>query len=224
MRVHIGPYKSDLIPVYSWIRRYEFMRYEQTGNYFFDEEDYRWYDKLVFGFFDKLSFLVSPINRWANNRTRKLKVHIDNYDVWNADHTLAQIIHPVLVKCKEQKQGAPNVDDEDVPEHLRSTSAPPKENEWDTDDLYFDRWSYVLDEMIWAFEQCIYEDNNEDQFYHNPEQLDMMSRVDNKVVFNYQKDPSKPKYWVDEEGLKSHYDRIKNGHRLFGKYYFALWI
>jgi hypothetical protein len=28
---------------------------------------------------------------------------------------------------------------------------------------------------------------------------------------------------IDEEGKKAHYDRIKNGHRLFGRYYFSLW-
>jgi hypothetical protein len=33
---------------------------------------------------------------------------------------------------KKDKHGAPFVDDEDVPEELKSTSAPPKENEYDT--------------------------------------------------------------------------------------------
>ena len=233
MKVYLGPYKSDLIPVRSWERKYEFMRYEQTGNYFFNEKDYLWYDKLVFGFFDRLNALVRPINRWANSRKRKLKVHIDNYDVWSADHTLAMIIHPVLVKLKQCKQGSPNVDDEDVPDHLKSTAAGPKENEWDTDDNHFDRWDYVLDEMIWAFEQHTYEDCNDNQFYHNSDQLEMTFKdtgdenLDRKgmksIEFNDQKDPTKPPYWVDEEGKKAHYERIANGRRLFAKYYQGLW-
>jgi hypothetical protein len=198
MKVHIGPYKSDLIPVHSWERKYEFMRYEQTDNYFFAEKDYLWYDKLVFGFFDKLSSLVKPINRWSNSRKRKINIRIDNYDVWSADHTLALIIHPVLVKLKKQKHGSPLVDDSDVPDYLKSTASPPKENEWDTDNNHHVRWEYVLDEMIWAFEQCTHEDNNDDQFYPNSDQ-------------------------VYEEGMKSHYKRISNGHRLFAKYYQGLW-
>ena len=50
------------------------------------------------------------------------------------DHTLAMIIVPMLKQLKETKHGAPFVDDEDVPEELKSTSAPAKENDWDTDD------------------------------------------------------------------------------------------
>ena len=68
------------------------------------------------------------------------------------DYTLAPIILPMLVQLKAEKHGSPNVDDEDVPEHLRSTSAPPKENEWDTDDNWHKRWDWVMDEMIYSFD------------------------------------------------------------------------
>lgn len=233
MKVNIGPYRNDIVPVYGWQRRYEFMRYEQTGNYFFDEKDYLWYDKIVFGFFDKLGALVRPINRWSNNRKRKIKVHIDHYDVWSADHTLALIIHPVLAELKKQKHGSPNVDDEDVPDHLKSTVAPSKENDYDTDDNHHLRWEYVLDEMIWAFDQHTDDDHNDNQFYHNSDQLDFefVPVTDGKFAgkgyssmnVNYQKDPNKPAYWIDEEGLKAHRARIANGRRLFAKYYDGLW-
>jgi hypothetical protein len=132
------------------------------------------------------------------------------------------------VKLKEQKQGSPNVDDEDVPEHLKSTSAGPKENEWDTDKFHYARWDYVLDEMIWAFEQHTDEDCNDNQFHHNSDQLDMtFESIDSssysRLKMNDQKDPNKPAYWVDEEGKKAHYKRIANGRRLFAKYYQGLW-
>jgi hypothetical protein len=226
MKVYLGPYKSDLIPVRSWERRYEYWRRPDT--FYLPEEEYTWYDKLVIGFFNKLNTLVLPINRWVNERKRKIKVHIDYYDVWGADHTLALIIHPVLVKLKQCKQGSPNVDDEDVPDHLKSTSAGPKENEWDTDDNHHARWDYVLDEMIWAFEQHTDDDCNDDQFHHNSEQLDMtFESIDSssysRLKMNHQKDPNKPAYWVDEEGKKAHYERIANGRRLFAKYYQGLW-
>jgi len=230
MRIKIGPYKSDIIPIRSWERRYEYWRRPDT--LYLPEEEYTWYDTIVFGFFDKLFDLVLPINRWgwanANSRKRKIQVHIHNYDVWGADHTLALIIHPVLVKLKECKQGSPNVDDEDVPDHLKSTSARPKEQDYDIDEFHHARWEYVLDEMIWAFEQHTHNDCNDDQFYHNSDQLDMtFEKIEgsksSKININHQKDLSKPAYWIDEWGKHEHYERITNGRRLFAKYYCSLW-
>ena len=161
-------------------------------------------------------------------KNRKIEVRIDKYDVWGLDHTLALIIHPALVMLKEQKHGDPQVDDEDVPEELRSTAAEPTENEWDTDDNWMKRWDWVLDEMIWTFEQCTYDDRGDSQFSHNSDQLDINFDVVinsklKSLKINRQKDPSKPAYYVDEEGKKAHYNRIAAGLKLFGKYYFALW-
>ena len=81
------------------------------------------------------------------------EVHIDEYDVWSLDHTLALIIRPALLILKENKQGAPIVVQEDVPEELRMTEAEERlfNKEGETDDRFFERWDYVLDEMIWAF-------------------------------------------------------------------------
>lgn len=231
MKVNIGPYRSDIIPVRSWERRYEYMRYEQTGNYFFNEKDYKWHDKIVFGFFDKLSDLVLPLNRWSNNRKRKVKIHVDGYDVWSADYTLAMIIHPVLLKLKEQQHGYPHIDNEDVPEELRFEMTEEEKANWDgsVDDKHEARWNYVLGEMIWAFEQHSRDDDTK-QFHHNSEQLDMVFKDApdipkgfKELSFNHQKDPSKPAYWRDDEGLKKHAERKANGRRLFAKYYECLW-
>lgn len=226
MRIDIGPYSSDLIPIRRWEYSYTGWRHKTLYR---EEENYDRIDKIVYGFLDKLEDLVRPLNRWSNCRERKVKVRIDNYDVWGADHTLALVIHPVLLKLKEQQNGSPCVDDEDVPDHVKSSAAGPKENEWDTDDKHFDRWEWVLNEMIWAFEQCTLDDRGDHLFHHNSDQLEMVSKPleDNpklsSIEFNYQKDPSKPAYWVDDEGKKAHYDRIQNGLRLFSKYYFGLW-
>lgn len=92
-------------------------------------------------------------------------VHIDYWDTWSMDITLADIIHPMLIQLKKTQHGAPCTDDDDVPEELRSTSARPKENEWDTDEFHFERWDWILDEMIFAFDQKIkdkWEGNNEE--------------------------------------------------------------
>lgn len=224
MKVNIGPYTRDLIPVRSWERRYEHFR---SDKYYHDEDEWKWFDRLVYKAFGGLSYIFGPINRWSNDRERNIKIRIDGYDVWNADHTLAMIIHPTLTKLKEQKQGSPYVDPADVPEHLRPSDEADATNGY-VDNTHFDRWNWILDEMIWAFEQCAKYDKGDSQFYHNSEQIELISTPiesgkGSLVSFNYQKDPTKPKYWVDMEAKKLHYDRISNGLRLFAKYYFSLW-
>lgn len=224
MKINIGPYSADLIPVRSWERSYERWRSE---SYYHDENDWNSADRLVYKVFEGLYALTRPFNRWSNNRQRCIKVHIDSYDVWNADHSLALVIYPTLVKLKEQKQGAPYVDLADVPKHLRPSDEPNDDNGY-VDSSHFDRWNWVLDEMIWAFEQCAKDDKGDDQFHHNLDQLDVTfepvkgSKL-SQAKFNYQKDPTKPKYWVDTEAKKLHNDRISNGLMLFAKYYFNLW-
>jgi hypothetical protein len=228
MKIHIGPYTSDLIPVSRWEKSYEMKRSEK---YYLDEEDYTWYDKIVMGFFDKFNNLVRPINRWSNNRKRKIKVHVDYYDIWSADHTLAMIIAPTLKKLKEHQHGYPHVDNDDVPEELRFSEEDRKKLEHDgtVDSKHEARWNYVLDEMIWAFEQHADPYDNDDQFHHNSDQLELTFTPleDNPKLstmgFNYQKDPTKPAYWVDDEGKKNHHERMNNGVRLFAKYYQSLW-
>jgi hypothetical protein len=113
------------------------------------------------------------------------------------------------------KHGAPMVDDEDVPEELRSTSAPATENEWDTDANHFLRWDWVLAEMIWAFEQKV-SDDDESKFFDHSECGDITDFIKDT-------DEYLSRSRVDWDGLKQHQERKQNGFRLFGKYYQALW-
>ena len=78
---------------------------------------------------------------------RKIEVVIDSYDVWNADHTMALIIHPLLERLLDSSHGSPNVANEDVPEKLRSN----KEKFPGVRKKHHKRWKYVLDEMIYSF-------------------------------------------------------------------------
>lgn len=156
-------------------------------------------------------------------------VKIDRWDTWSMDSTLTPIILPMLKQLKTSKHGSPSVDDEDVPEHLRASSAPPKVNEWDTDDLWHDRWDWVMDQMIWSFEQLdtdwdaqfhtgehdVYWEKT-GEFHENPitgkmEELSEMKRGPNDTSH------------FDADGYRAHSDRIDNGLRLFGKYFRALW-
>ena len=149
-------------------------------------------------------------HRWFNiEPEQKIEVKIDPWDTWSMDYTLAHIIVPMLKQLKATKHGAPNTDDDDVPEHLRSTSAPPKKYDWDVDEFHFKRWDWVLEEMIWAFEQKI--DEEWDAQYYGP----WIPPKEGEVIGDFE--------WIDTEGRDKHHDRIKNGLRLFGKYYEALW-
>ena len=94
--------------------------------------------------------LAEKYLNWAGNR--RIKVHIDPWDTWGMDSTLANVILPMLIKLREDKQGSPYTDDEDVPEQLRACNAPPLENAWDTDEYFFDRWDWIMGEMIYAFD------------------------------------------------------------------------
>lgn len=87
-------------------------------------------------------------------RKQRIDVLVEPHDVWSLDWTLAQIIHPGLIMLKQQKNGAPYVDPMDVPEELRPTPEELANYEEDarTDERWFERYDYILDEMIWAFD------------------------------------------------------------------------
>jgi hypothetical protein len=141
------------------------------------------------------------------------------------DHTLGIIALPMLKQLQKSKHGAPNVDDDDVPEELKSTSAPAKENEWDTDGNHFKRWDWVMDEMIFAFEHHV--DNKWEEKYSKGEWSTRSEACEwdengkpkmYKMVYN-----DDHTHETDYEALKVVHERIGNGFKLFGKYYRNLW-
>lgn len=228
MKIYIGPYKNWFGP-YQLAQKLCFWAKPQVDKYGLKEKP-EWVHN--FGTFLAHGFDKSdnPKNTWLNNffiwvdskKKRKVKVKVHNYDVWNANDTLAIIILPVLKMIKEDKQGSQMVEDVDVPDNIKSTSAKPKENEWDTDEFLHDRWSWVLDEMIWSFEQLQPDVDWESKFYSGD--FGEMVFEDDEVY----KDCKKVSFVgstfeVDREGLKKHSDRIDNGLRLFGKYFRGLW-
>ena len=144
-----------------------------------------------------------------NQPTQKINVRIDRFDVYSMDNTLSHIIVPMLQLLAETKQGAPWVDDEDVTDELKSTSAPPKENDWDTDANHFKRWDYVINEMLWAFEQKARDDWEGDYYEYD------YSSTNTGLGVKF--------LWEDKDGSVAHQKRMTNGFRLFGKYYENLW-
>lgn len=210
MRIKIGPYVPHIGP------------YQIAAKLiFWDNKTYTERDTLADKLGEKLAN-ISWLNRFCNwiydKRSRTIKVDIDNWDTWNANHTFALIIAPVLKKLKQNKYGAPLVDDCDVPEHLMSTAAEPRTEEeincGHVDSNHFARWDYVLDEMIWTFEQHA-DENWEDQY--------SIGVVDLQIKNGELIDGPNNTYKMDYDALNKHRARMDNGRRLFAKYYESLW-
>ena len=201
MKVKIGPYKK-------WIGPYQIAGLipfisEDTKDRIGDWLAETWVDKVCECFYNKSE--------------RTIKVRIDPYDTWSMDNTLAHIILPMLKQLKATKHGSPLVDDEDLPEHMRHGD-PNEHDNW----IHY-KWDWVLNEMIWAFEQEL-DDSWEDKFYHGtPVYSDTLFDDDGNDYQQPQIIQTNPDYWVDYEGIKEYNNRIDNGFRLFGKYYRNLW-
>lgn len=153
---------------------------------------------------------------------QEVNVQIDGYDTWSGDYTLAKIIHPFLLKLKEEKQGTPwiDADSEDVPENLRRPPERDTDNDIVVDDAWGARWDYVLNEMIWAFEQYNIPDY-EEQFCSGVTDM-VFVPIQGTSYYSMEPGPNHT-YKLDVDGLKAHNDRMDNGVRLFGKYYRSLW-
>lgn len=209
MKIYINKPKDNWISPYTIIEKAMFWR----------EVDYdepivkRWKTIL-----EPFCTILCDVRSFFNRDIKYIK--IDTWDVWSIEHTLSPIILPMLKELKRVKHGAPFIEDEDVPPKLRANRKLNYEGnvdpalhriEDDVDSKFFKRFNYVLDEMIWAFEQLSMDDH-EGKFYDHTEsrkEIDL-----NKSVLRIK---------VNRVGLRKHNERIDNGLRLFGKYYRTLW-
>lgn len=185
-----------------------------------DESEYNKLDHAIDWFCDKWQIVLNhTVNRIGQKR--KIKIHIDPYDVWNMNHTLSLIILPMLEMLKAHKHGSPFVDQEDVPEHLRATEKAGPENGY-TDNTVHDRWAWILDEMIWTFQQLA--DEDADRQFHSGEHDIIWEKVEREygTGFVMKKGPNDT-HVFDKEGYDAWNKRIDNGLRLFAKYYQGLW-
>lgn len=194
------------------------------------ESEYTQLDKFIEKVCDAWQIVLNnTINKWYYDKlpSQKVKIKIDYWDTFSADATLAYIILPLLKEFKKSKEGAPLVNNEDVPKELERPYVE-DDDQYHTDEYWFDRFDYVLDEMIWAFEQ--YNIDWEDQ-YHTGEIDFKFVPVDkngNEVphdeakLFRVER-TEKDNSHFDVEGYQAHQARIQNGLRLFGKYYQSLW-
>jgi hypothetical protein len=170
---------------------------------------------------------------WIHSKKhRKIQVHIDRWDTWSLDNTMAYIILPALKQLKATQHGYTNVALEDVPEHLQVV----EHEDWsDQLELFADikrinpenlsiaeeRWNWVVDEMIWAFEQV----NTDWEDQYDTGTADFVTKPvqhNGQLMYEMVQGPEHTLV-TDWAGREAHYKRMQNGFRLFGKYYQNLW-
>ena len=156
-----------------------------------------------------------------SKKKRKIQVHIDRWDTWSMDDTLAHIILPMLVQLKATKHGAPYVDLKDVPKELHGKKLTKKQKDnGEVDDKHFERWDWVLDEMIFAFETKVDDGRWEEQFETGESDIQWKTLEGGMSEMVRGPDDTKEYDW---EGRKKYQERIANGFRLFGTYFEHLW-
>lgn len=242
MKVYIGKYPNNWWTTRNWAERVIAHRNGKEFGFEVDEEDYDWVDRLVSDIASHwqsvLNVTINPILRKFYKR--KIKIRIDHYDTWGMDTTLGYIILPMLRQLKATKHGSPWVEDADVP-HLvknkktkKAKKSPPNIRALDTDeeDQHSDvhvRWEWVLDEMIWAFEQVISDDDGRSNYYvpYGPdEEIERgcfwkESTGEKRYLLTEEESRKIGRY--DPDLAKAYQQRVNRGLTFFGKYYQNLW-
>jgi len=233
MKILISKYRNHWLSPYTILEKVCFWEKDKDAFYNLEEHPNNKYEKWV-NCLIPICIGIQKFLDFVHPRIEYIK--IDKYDTWNMDTTLAPIILPMLKQLKASTHGSGTVDLEDVPEELRYNT----HEEWDEQkcfDFYHEhevkegdcdihaRWDWVLDEMIWAFEQ-ICDDDNDKQFHTGVfERKSVPCAWDENgkaTMFESVKGPNDTAHF-DIEGYQKHHNRINNGTRLFGKYYRNLW-
>ena len=210
MKVFIGPYRNWIGPyqiadaVFFWLEKWPS-----------DELEQRWDYKLHDKFGDWLAKTwIADFCQWIQEKKkRKIEIRIDRYDTWGMDHTLSMLIVPMLKQLKDSKHGYPLADVEDAP-HIGKGDIDLNDA---SDSLADARWNWIISEMIWTHEQIIDEDSDKNYYEpygpeDKPEETSFMSIEECLKICKF-----------NREKFDAYEDRMKNGLRLFGKYYRSLW-
>lgn len=234
MKVTIGPYEPW------WVSHVHTDYMNKKYNY-----DWEKSTTLFEKFLEKLEDFLNNVYYYTANqifkrKKRKIKVKIHHYDTWGMDNTLAYIILPMLKQLKATKHGSPYIDHEDIiPEHLRFSEREEKvfnEGYWNKElnateeeikaasDKFHSQWNWVIDQMIWSFEQELGEDADYKNYYDpylpgELEQEEQEGLVDSLFDKKFRMKMGK----FNNDKYKAYQERKQLGFTLFGKYYQALW-
>ena len=176
-----------------------------------DEFGYEEYPEWVDKFGDWIADTwISDFLQWIyDKKTRNISIKIDKYDIWNAEHTLALVILPMLIEYRKSKRFG-------VPIGIDIAHIPIEDAE---ENKQMQAWNDILDKMIWSFEQIVNVEHEADMFWiEKPNFEDCNTAADFTSKIN---SGTGGKY--DHEAWKIHNEKIQEGLDLFGKYYRNLW-
>lgn len=233
MKVKIRKYPSWVGP-YQLVEKLCFWIPKEVDEYGFPrtaERVHDWGDWLAHTWFGGVWSRIAE--RWLDfHEKRRVNVRIDKWDTWNMNESIAYIALPMLKQLKASKHGAPYVDPQDVPKELQPKKQTKKQKyNGEVDNTHFQRWDWVMDEMIYAFESVVGDNADWESKYHTGTMDRIFVPVDrdgNEVpeddasFYRWDKGPNDTSHF-DADGYKQEADRIQNGFRLFGKYYQNLW-
>lgn len=227
MKIYISCYRNHWYSPYSFLEKVFFWKE-------WAKKDDIMYPEKIHKMSERLTFISSGISWFLDKIHPRIEyVKIDRWDTWNMDKTLALIILPMLKQLKETKHGSQIVEDEDLPESMRLKNTEEFDEQY-TFDFYndpelckqniqcdvHDKWNWILDEIIWSFEQLNYD--WEEQYWKVKPILDLKKYPEDEGKITF------PVRWeqegeIDMNGSKKHQERINNGMRLFGRYFQGLW-
>lgn len=223
MKVKIGPYKNWIGPyqivdtIFFWCKETDTEEPTTCENVKEKITDF-----LIRGFsknLDHCTWFYKMLEKINNKRTRKIKIRLDPWDVWNADESIALILVPILKKFRESRIGSPQISSEDIPEYLIE--------EKESHEHKMKQWEWVLGEMIWAFEQSIesgHEPTESFYYFEGDPVLEIQSRDEAGFPTVYKNTGTFHKsFYEDKEGLRIYNKRREKGRELFSKYFDALW-
>lgn len=243
MKVYIGPYKY-------WYGPYQLAKHIL---FWMDKEDER-VDKLGTWLSENKKgeerYLTKFCYWLSNKNARKIKVRIDPWDTWGMDTTLSHIVLPMLKQLKATKHGSPFVDNEDLPPELQmseretylmnygvwnedKTEATEEEMEA-VNKKFFSGWDWVMDQMIYSFEQQFDEEEGRNNYYDPYLPGEEVERMKEHIIGENGEVTEDPNPLFDEKFMrkmgkfnkeKYHAYAAKKqlGFTLFGKYFQSLW-
>lgn len=209
MKAYIGKYPRRLqsnmsLAWYRWV----------TNDCVVNDSDISRINKMIESILDVVDdalqavFNVCYNKPFIDNRDRTIRIKIHDDDLFNLDHTISILVVELLSAFIENGQtGSPSIDADDVPDGMANS-------------LLHDKWNYVLNEMLWAFEQHKIQ-TWEDQYCSGEVDL-VREKIEGTDYCEIKKGPNDT-FKVDHEGVQKHHERIENGLRLFAKYFGGLW-
>ena len=125
---------------------------------------------------------------------------IDDHDTWNVDYTVARIIHPLLLKYRENMTGYPELwEDGMVTHHCYDRQLHFDFIDEDIErDYLLKKWQTNVDKMCRAFGMIVEKEKWEDTWL----------------------DKSYHEHKIEEA---KYYEAVDEGLALFAKYYHSLW-